>query len=86
MNTKLNAHALGVSLGGIWALAILLVGFTAIWFGYGVEFVEFWSTLYVGYGATIGGSVIGAVWAFIDAYIGGVLVAWLYNKLSKNKQ
>jgi len=37
----------------------------------------------VGYSATIVGILIGAVWGFIDAFIGGVVLAWLYNKLLK---
>ena len=44
---------------------------------------EVMSTLYIGYKATILGSVIGGVWGFFDAGIGGLVVAWLYNKLAK---
>ena len=29
------------------------------------------------------GSLIGAVWGFIDFAIGGAVVAWLYNKIKK---
>jgi hypothetical protein len=39
--------------------------------------------MYVGYNATIVGCLIGAAWAFIDAFIGGYLLAWLYNNISR---
>ena len=80
---KLHAHALGLTLGVIWGLAIFLVGLTSHWFDYGTELVTFFSGIYIGYGAAFGGAVIGGVWAFIDAYIAGALAAWLYNKFSK---
>jgi hypothetical protein len=35
--------------------------------------------LYRGYSITPVGSLVGFVWAFIDALIGGALFAWLYN-------
>ncbi len=38
--------------------------------------------IYRGYEISPIGSVIGFIWAFIDGYIGGLILAWLYNKLS----
>jgi len=43
------------------------------------------SSLYIGYAATLLGSIIGAIWAFVDGFIGGVIVAWLYNAFQKGK-
>ena len=40
-------------------------------------------TLYIGYKPTVLGSVLGGIWGFFDAGIGGVVVAWLYNMLAK---
>jgi len=48
-----------------------------------VGFVALLSGVYVGYNPTILGSLVGALWAFFDALIGGLLFAWLYNKLIK---
>ncbi len=39
------------------------------------------SSLYIGYAPSFVGSVAGTVWAFADGFIGGVIVAWLYNRL-----
>ncbi len=39
--------------------------------------------MYIGYSFTPLGSVIGALWGFIDFAIGGALAAWLYQKIKK---
>jgi len=44
---------------------------------------DFLSTLYLGYSLSFFGIIIGMIWAFFDAAIGGFVIAWLYNKLSK---
>lgn len=83
---KINAHALGLTLGVVWGAAALIVGLTALWFDYGSAVVELIGTVYVGYDATFGGAIIGGIWGFIDAYIGGAIVGWLYNSFSKKNQ
>ena len=40
--------------------------------------------MYVGYSFTPLGSVIGAIWGFIDFAICGAIVAWIYKKLKNN--
>tara|TARA_B100000686_G_scaffold185499_1_gene192310 strand:- start:192 stop:431 length:240 start_codon:yes stop_codon:yes gene_type:complete len=39
--------------------------------------------IYIGYSFTPKGSLIGAIWGFIDFGIAGAIFAWLYNKLKK---
>ena len=39
--------------------------------------------IYIGYSFTPLGSVIGALWGFIDFAIGGAIAAWLYQKIKK---
>ncbi|MCF7874174.1 MAG: bacteriophage holin [Candidatus Omnitrophica bacterium] len=80
---KLKILAFGLALGILWGLGALVLGILAI-FGYGLTWVAVLSSVYIGYGATILGSLVGALWAFVDAFVGGVLFAWLYNKLSRS--
>ena len=80
---KINVKALGLSCGIIWGFGALILGILSMACKWGTQFVELLSTMYIGYGPTIKGSLIGAAWGFVDAGIGGVLIAWLYNKLSK---
>ncbi len=46
----------------------------------GVSLVAVLSSLYIGYAPSFVGSVAGTVWAFVDGFIGGVIIAWLYNR------
>jgi len=39
--------------------------------------------IYIGYSFTPIGSVIGAIWGFVDFGIGGAIAAWLYHKIKK---
>ena len=79
---KCSPNALGVAIGVLWAIYVLFCGIAAM-FGWGVALVEALSSLYIGYAPSVSGALIGAVWAFIDGYIAGVVIAWIYNKLAK---
>ena len=39
--------------------------------------------VYIGYSFTPMGSIIGAIWGFVDWGIAGAIFAWLYNKIKK---
>jgi len=74
--------ALGIAIGVLWAAYVLFVGIVAM-FGWGVALVEALSSLYIGYAASIIGAIIGAIWAFVDGFIAGVVIAWIYNLVAK---
>lgn len=80
---KLNVKALGLSLGITWGVGAFLMGILSMCFNWGTPGVELLSSMYIGYDATIRGSLIGAAWGFVDADIWGILIAWIYNKFSK---
>ena len=80
---KLDPKALGLACGILWAIGILFMGLTAMFCPWSKVFVDALGIMYVGYSATVIGTFIGIVWGFIDAAIGGFLIAWLYNKLLK---
>lgn len=79
---KLDVKALGLTLGIVWGGCMLLLGLSTTFWGWGSGVVNAFSSLYIGYEATVFGSLIGGVWGFFDAGIGGVIIAWLYNKLA----
>ncbi len=81
---RLNVKALAVAIGSSWALCILFAGWAAI-FGWSVQFVEIMSSVYIGYGASFFGGIIGAFWAFVDGAIAGVIIAVVYNLVSKEQ-
>jgi hypothetical protein len=82
MTNKIQPVALGVAVGVLWAIYVFCVGITAM-FNWGTAMVDVLASLYIGYGASILGAVIGAIWAFVDGLVAGVVVAWLYNMVAK---
>ncbi len=80
---ELNVLGFGLALGIITALYMFLHGLLAWLFAWGKPVVELMSALYIGYEATLLGSITGAVWAFVDFFIAGILIAWLYNKIQR---
>ena len=74
--------ALGIAIGVLWAIYVFCVGITAM-FDWGGGIVAGLGTLYIGYGPSVFGAIIGAIWAFVDGLIAGVIVALIYNIAAK---
>ncbi|MCL7414288.1 MAG: bacteriophage holin [ANME-2 cluster archaeon] len=81
---ELNVKALSLGIGGICALYLLLLGWASM-FGYGTDLVEMISPVYIGYGSTFIGSIIGALWGFVDGAIGGAIIALIYNAVVRKR-
>lgn len=81
---RLNVKGLAIAFGVTWAVFVLFIGWAAI-FGWGTEMVEVISSVYIGFRPTLLGGIIGAVWAFIDGAIWGLLIAVIYNKVAQKK-
>ena len=79
---KCQPLALGIAIAVLWAVSVFLAGIFAM-FGWGVAFVQVLASFYLGYGASIIGAIIGGLWAAIDGFIAGFLIAWIYNKVAK---
>ena len=75
---KINIKAAALAFGISWGLLIMLTGWLAA-SGWGVDFVEIFASLYIGYSAGFFGGVIGFIWGFVDGAICGALVAAIYN-------
>ncbi|MFZ0429357.1 MAG: hypothetical protein WAO20_14650 [Acidobacteriota bacterium] len=79
---KLNVWALAFSMGIIWCCAVFLVGIgNLLWPSYGGAFLAVVASIYPGYHGTasFGQVIVGTMYAFVDATIGGLVFAWLYN-------
>jgi len=75
--------ALAAGIG--WGGSILIVGIlNLIWSGYGVAFLDLARSIYPGYAAMSGfvGVLVGTVYGFVDGWVCGAIIAWLYNTLS----
>ena len=80
---KLDVKAFGLAVGIVWGGAMFLLGISVMLFNWGTAWLNLLSSCYIGYKATFLGSIIGGIWGLIDAGIGGIIVAWLYNKFAK---
>jgi hypothetical protein len=79
---KCHPLALGTAIGVLWAIYIFFAGIAAM-FGWGVALVETLASFYIGYGASIAGAIVGAIWAFVDGFVAGVVIAWIYNMVAR---
>jgi len=79
---ELNAKALGLSIGIVEALALAVIAYVSMQFGYGQGLVDAIGTLAKGYEASVGGIIIGAIWGFVKGFVLGLLIGWLYNLFS----
>jgi hypothetical protein len=76
---KLDIKAFALTCGIIWGLTLPLLTWWVMATS-GSSAPLLWLThVYRGYSLTLGGSVIGAAWAFFDGLLAGALFAWLYD-------
>lgn len=78
-HATLGVISFGLAIGVTSAIFVFLLGVAASLLGWGVELAIALSSIYIGFGPTLVGSIAGAVWAFVDGLIAGVLIAWFYN-------
>jgi hypothetical protein len=76
---RLHPIKFGFALGLWWGIGLLIVSWISLRTGYGIGLIQGLSSVYLGYTATFVGGIIGFVWGFIDFFIFGLLVAWIYN-------
>ncbi len=77
----MDAKKLGLAGGILWGAVMLLFTWVAVLTGYGSAFLGLFSSLYIGYDISWLGGIVGAVYGFVDAFIGLYLLGWIYNKL-----
>jgi hypothetical protein len=76
---KLNLKAFALTCALVWGFGLFVVTWWVIAFEGSTRELFLIGHIYRGYNISPLGSVIGLVWGFIDALIGGGIFAWLYN-------
>lgn len=82
---RLDSKAAALTPGLPWGAMMLLVGAGNFVTGsYGQAFLDVMASVYTGYHAagTLGDTIIGALYGTVDGAIGGMVLAWLYNRLA----
>ncbi len=75
---KLHVFPFGLALGIVWGVSVFLIGLYAMR-GVGEAYVNLIGSVYMGYGPTFLGSILGGIWGFFDGLISGIIFALLYN-------
>jgi hypothetical protein len=79
---KLDIRAFSLCCGLIWGFGLFFLTWWVMAFDGVTHEPTLIGQLYRGYNISPIGSVIGLLWAFPDAFIGGAVFAWLYNSLA----
>ena len=79
----LSIRACGLTLGIFGAGTMFLLAWWLILTGNAEGPTTLFERIYIGYSFTPLGSIIGAVWGFVDWGIAGAIFAWLYNWINK---
>jgi hypothetical protein len=76
---RIDVKAFSLSCAVLWGIGLPLLTWWIIAFDRPSTDPTWIGHVYRGYNLTVGGSLIGGVWAFFDGLIGGALFAWLYD-------
>ena len=79
----LSIRSVALTLGIIGGVSMFLLAWWLIIIGNAEGPTTLLERMYIGYSFTPLGSIIGAIWGFIDFGIGGAIFAWLYNLINK---
>ena len=79
----LSIRSVALTLGIIGGASMFLLAWWLIIIGNTEGPTTLLERMYIGYSFTPLGSVIGAIWGFVDFGIGGAIFAWLYNLINK---
>jgi hypothetical protein len=78
---ELNPKRLGVAGGILWGVSLFVLTLLSVYTGYAAQWLSMLPSVYPGYAVSVGGSIVGLLYGFVDAFIGLFILAWLYNKL-----
>ena len=79
----LSIRSVALTLGIVGGASMFLLAWWLIIIGNAEGPTTLLERMYIGYSFTPLGSVIGAVWGFVDFGIAGAIFAWLYNLINK---
>jgi hypothetical protein len=78
---RLSLKAFALTCGLMWGFGLFFLTWWIIAFEGATKEATYIGLVYRGYNISPLGSVLGLVWGFFDALIGGAIFAWLYNWL-----
>jgi hypothetical protein len=79
---KLDVRAFAITCSLVWGFGLFFLTWWMIMFDGASGEATLIGRLYRGYTISPMGSVIGLVWALADGFVGGLVFAWLYNRIA----
>ena len=79
----LSIRSVALTTGILGGAAMFFLSWWLIIIGNAEGPTTLFERVYVGYSFTPLGSIIGAIWGFVDWGIAGAIFAWLYNLINK---
>ena len=79
----MSIRSVGLTTGIFGAITMFLLAWWLILTGNAEGPITLVERVYIGYSFTPMGSIIGALYGFVDWGIAGALFAWLYNLIDK---
>lgn len=80
---KWNTKRVALAGGIFWAAALFVTTLVSMYTGFAQVFLDNIASIYPGYSISLGGSVIGLIYGFLDVFIGVYIFAWIYKLLGK---
>ena len=79
----MSIRTLGLTLATFWGASMFFLTWWIILTGNTEGPTTLFERIYIGYSFTPMGSIIGAVWGFVDGGVVGIVFAWLYNLIDR---
>ena len=76
-------RTLGLTAGIFGGVSMFILAWWMMLTGNAEGPITFFERIYIGYTFTPMGSIIGAIWGFVDWGIAGMIFAWLYNLIDR---
>lgn len=80
---KWDTKRVALSSGIIWGAGLFLTTIVSVYSGYAKPFLDGIASIYPGYSISLTGSIIGAIYGFLDFFIGTYVFVWVYKRLGK---
>lgn len=76
---RLSVLSFGIAIGVAEGLGMCVFAFLAMFFGYGVHFMQILAEVMPGYSPSFIGGMVGALEGFVDGFIFGAIAGFIYN-------
>jgi hypothetical protein len=76
---RLRPLALALAGGILWAASVFAATLWIVITGGTGQTMALLGKFYLGYAVTVPGAFVGLVWGFVDGFLAGLILAWLYN-------